>query len=172
MSKDKPRAGILGMGYYVPEKILTNSDLEKMVDTSTEWIQTRTGIQERRIAEPGTPASFLGAEASKKALEDASVEAEDIDLIITATTTQDMLFTLQTVSCFGSCALAPVVVVDDKVHGRLTSDSLRRLVNGLKADGKKKTKKRTKKTRKTKKGQTKRVRTAKSTKKRRVSQRA
>ncbi|MFV9567411.1 beta-ketoacyl-ACP synthase III [Thermoanaerobacter mathranii] len=85
-------AGILGTGSYVPEKVLTNSDLEKMVDTSDEWITTRTGIKERRIADPSQAASNLGIEAARKALEDAKIAPSEIDMIIVATVTPDMNF--------------------------------------------------------------------------------
>jgi len=85
-------AGIKGVGFYLPEKVLTNADLEKMVDTSDEWIMTRTGIKERRIAEPGTPASDLGSEAARRAISDAGLNVEDIDLLIVATITPDMPF--------------------------------------------------------------------------------
>jgi len=84
--------GITGLGAYLPEKRLTNKDLEKIVDTSDEWIVTRTGIKERRIAPEGFASSDLGAEAAKEALKDAGVKPEDIDLIITATITGDMAF--------------------------------------------------------------------------------
>jgi 3-oxoacyl-[acyl-carrier-protein] synthase III len=85
-----PKAGIVGVGFYVPEKVLTNQDLEKMVDTDDEWIRTRTGISERHIAEKGTGTSSLSAKAALAALKDAGVKAEEIDLIIAATTTPDM----------------------------------------------------------------------------------
>ncbi|MBI2094545.1 MAG: beta-ketoacyl-ACP synthase 3 [Candidatus Omnitrophica bacterium] len=84
------RAGIQGPGVYVPEKILTNRDLEKMVETSDEWIRTRTGISERRIAEKGTGTSDLAEKAARMALKDAGVLPEEVDLIIAATTTPDM----------------------------------------------------------------------------------
>lgn len=84
--------GITGIGYSVPEKILTNADLEKMVDTSDEWIVERTGIRERRIAEADVSTSVLAAEAAVKAIEDAKLTPEDIDLIIVATATSDMAF--------------------------------------------------------------------------------
>ncbi len=84
--------GILGLGCYLPSKKLTNSDLEKMVDTSDEWIMTRTGIKERRIAPKEMASSDLGVEASKLAIKDAGLKPEDIDLIITATITPDMAF--------------------------------------------------------------------------------
>jgi len=86
------RVGILGLGSYLPPKVVTNHDLERFLDTTDEWIQTRTGIRERRIAEKGTPTSDLASEASKVALKDAHLTATDIDLIICATTSPDMLF--------------------------------------------------------------------------------
>jgi 3-oxoacyl-[acyl-carrier-protein] synthase-3 len=83
---------IAGLGASVPEKVLTNSDLEKMVDTSDEWIRTRTGIRERRIVEPGTGASSLAAAAAREALDDAGVAAEDLDIVIVGTFTPDCPF--------------------------------------------------------------------------------
>lgn len=84
--------GIIGTGSALPEKILTNFDLEKTIDTSDEWIRTRTGISERRIADDNTAASDLAYEASLKAMADANVTADEIDLIIVATVTPDMVF--------------------------------------------------------------------------------
>jgi 3-oxoacyl-[acyl-carrier-protein] synthase-3 len=84
--------GFLGMGYYVPEKVLTNFDLEKMMDTSDEWIVTRTGIRQRHIAAPDQATSDLALIAAKRALEDAGLTAEDIDLIVVATESPDMKF--------------------------------------------------------------------------------
>ncbi len=84
--------GIIGIGTYVPEKVLTNKDLESMVDTSDEWIVERTGIQERRIASPDMATSDLASKAAQRALDDAGVTAEEIDLIIVATATPDMFF--------------------------------------------------------------------------------
>lgn len=84
--------GIVGLGRYLPSKKLTNHDLEKMVDTSDEWITTRTGIKERRIAPKEIATSDLGIEAAKIAIKDAKLKPEDIDLIITATITGDMAF--------------------------------------------------------------------------------
>lgn len=84
--------GILGVGRYVPEKVVTNHDLEKIVDTSDEWIRTRTGIAERRIADDTIDTSYMAVEASKKALEDAGISGEDIDLILVATVTPDRAF--------------------------------------------------------------------------------
>lgn len=86
------KAYIKGVGFSVPEKILTNHDLEKMVETSDEWITTRTGIKERHIAGVHETASTLGAQASKKAIENAGLKPKDIDMIITATATPDMYF--------------------------------------------------------------------------------
>lgn len=83
---------ISGVGAYVPAKILTNADLEKMVDTSDEWITTRTGIKERHIAAQNEFTSDLGAEAARRAMKMAGVTAEQIDLIIVATITPDMPF--------------------------------------------------------------------------------
>ncbi|WP_338753553.1 beta-ketoacyl-ACP synthase III [Bacillus sp. FJAT-52991] len=84
--------GILGMGRYVPDKIITNADLEKVMDTSDEWIRTRTGIEERRIAEEEENTSHMGVKAAKKAVEQAGIAPEEIDLIIVATVTPDYSF--------------------------------------------------------------------------------
>ncbi|SFP56207.1 3-oxoacyl-[acyl-carrier-protein] synthase III [Nitrosomonas cryotolerans] len=83
---------IIGTGSYLPEKILTNHDLERMVDTSDEWIRSRTGITQRHIAAKGQVASDLALNASLMAMDAANVAAKDIDLIIVATTTPDMVF--------------------------------------------------------------------------------
>ena len=89
--------GIIGVGHYVPEKVLTNADLEKMVDTNDEWIRTRTGIEERRIADDSMDTSDMAYEAAQQALADANITGEDLDLILVATVTPDMPF--PTVSC-------------------------------------------------------------------------
>lgn len=81
--------GIIGIGYSVPERKLTNADLEKIVDTSDEWITARTGIRERRIADPEVATSDLAVEAGAKALADAGLTPGDIDLVIVATSTGD-----------------------------------------------------------------------------------
>jgi len=86
------RIKIVGSGYYVPDKILTNADLEKMVDTSDEWITTRSGIKERHIAAPEQASSDLALEAAKMALDDAGMTKDDIDLIIVCTATPDTAF--------------------------------------------------------------------------------
>lgn len=83
---------IRGTGFAVPSNIVTNDDLSKSVDTSDEWIRTRTGIEERRIAPPETGNSDLAIEAARKALDRAGLSAEDIDLIIVSTITPDMVF--------------------------------------------------------------------------------
>jgi len=86
------RAAITALGCYVPERVLTNADLEKIVDTSDEWIRTRTGIRERHVAPPGTPTSELALPAAREALERRGVGADELDLIIVATVTPDMIF--------------------------------------------------------------------------------
>lgn len=85
-------AGIVGIGRYVPDRILTNADLEKMVDTSDEWIKTRTGIEERRIASDDIDTSHMAYFAAQKALDDAGITAEELDMIIVATVTPDNPF--------------------------------------------------------------------------------
>ncbi|MBW7458522.1 beta-ketoacyl-ACP synthase III [Paenibacillus sepulcri] len=84
--------GIIGTGKYVPERILTNHELEQMVDTNDEWIVSRTGIRERRIAAPEQATSDLAFHASTAALKAAGITAEELDLIIVATITPDMFF--------------------------------------------------------------------------------
>jgi 3-oxoacyl-[acyl-carrier-protein] synthase-3 len=83
-------AGILGTGAAVPEKVLTNQDLEKLVDTSDEWITTRTGIKERRLAAPHETTSMLSVQAARKALDMAGIKPKDLDLIICSTISPDM----------------------------------------------------------------------------------
>lgn len=86
------RGRIKGIGSYLPEKVLTNADLEQMVDTDNEWIVTRTGIRERRIAAEGEATSDLAFKAAVEALGNAGIAPEEIDLIIVATTTPDFPF--------------------------------------------------------------------------------
>src|SRR5205809_1198561 len=83
---------IIGTGSYVPKKVLTNEDLSRIVDTSDEWITTRTGIKERRIAAKDEQTSDMAAKAAMKAIEQAGISPADIDLIMVATATPDMLF--------------------------------------------------------------------------------
>ena len=86
------RATIAAIAHYLPERRLTNMDLESMVDTTDQWIFDRTGIRERRIVDPGIATSDLALEASRRVLEKRGIGAEDIDLIIVATVTPDMFF--------------------------------------------------------------------------------
>ncbi len=92
------KAEIAGTGMYVPKKVLTNFDLEKTLDTSDEWIRTRTGIRERRIAGEGESSSTLAAQAGNQALNSAGVAPEEVDLIIVCTSTPDILF--PSTACF------------------------------------------------------------------------
>lgn len=85
-------AGIVGVGKYNPEKVITNFDLEKKMDTSDEWIRTRTGIEERRIAPDEINTSDMAYEAAAKAIQNAEISPEDIDLILVATVTPDQPF--------------------------------------------------------------------------------
>lgn len=89
---EERKTGILGLGKYLPEKILTNKDLEKMVDTTDEWIMSRSGIKERRIARVDEATSDMATEAAKRAMKSAGLVSSDIDLIIVATITPDMFF--------------------------------------------------------------------------------
>lgn len=85
-------AGIIGLGRFIPEKIVTNFDLEKKMDTTDEWIRTRTGIEERRIAGDDVNTSDMAYGAAKEAIEDAGIKADQIGLILVATVTPDMPF--------------------------------------------------------------------------------
>ena len=91
-SQNQIRAVISGTGADLPEKVLTNSDLEQMVDTENDWIVQRTGIAERRIAEKDTSTSDLAANAARQALKGAQIDPLDIELIIVCTATPDMSF--------------------------------------------------------------------------------
>ncbi len=86
------RAKIVGVGAYAPKRVLTNADLEKLVDTSDEWIVQRSGIRERRIADDSEASSDLAVKAAQQALDRANLVPEDIDLILVGTTTPDMFF--------------------------------------------------------------------------------
>ena len=83
---------IVGTGRYLPEKIMTNFDLEKIVDTTDEWIRTRTGVERRHVVEPEQTTSDMCCEAAKAAMADAGVKPEDVDFVITGTTTPDVVF--------------------------------------------------------------------------------
>ncbi|HEY4910912.1 MAG TPA: beta-ketoacyl-ACP synthase III, partial [Methylomirabilota bacterium] len=100
------RAAITALGRYVPERVMTNADLEKIVDTSDEWIRTRTGIRQRHVAEPGTPTSELAARAARMALEKRGIGADELDLIVIGTVTPDTLFP------------ATACVVQDKIQAK------------------------------------------------------
>ncbi|MEE1550075.1 MAG: beta-ketoacyl-ACP synthase 3 [Nitrospinaceae bacterium] len=86
------KAEVAGMGIYVPAEVRTNADLEKTLDTSDEWIRTRTGICERHIAGKDESSSTLGIQAGKMALESANISPEEVDIIIVCTSTPDILF--------------------------------------------------------------------------------
>lgn len=83
---------IAGTGRYLPERIMTNFDLEKIVDTTDEWIRTRTGVERRHVVAEDQTTSDMCVEAAKKAIEDADVDVADIDLVITGTTSPDLIF--------------------------------------------------------------------------------
>jgi 3-oxoacyl-[acyl-carrier-protein] synthase-3 len=83
---------IVGTGRYLPERIMTNADLEKIVDTTDEWIRTRTGVERRHVVEPEQTTSDMCVEAAKKAMDAAGVKPQDIDMVITGTTTPDLIF--------------------------------------------------------------------------------
>jgi len=83
---------IVGTGRYLPERIMTNADLEKIVDTNDEWIRTRTGVERRHVCAPDQTTSEMCIEAAKVAIEDAGIDVSDIDMVITGTTTPDLIF--------------------------------------------------------------------------------
>jgi len=89
---EKIKAAITSVGHYAPDNILTNAELAKIVDTNDEWIMSRTGIRERRILANGEPVSFMAVKAAQMCLDRRGISADDIDLIIVATVTPDMLF--------------------------------------------------------------------------------
>jgi len=96
--KNHPQAKIIATGSAVPERILSNQDFEKIVDTTDEWIVSRSGIRERRVTDEHTATSDLAAEASRKALQEAGLSAEDLDMIIIGTATPDHVF--PSTACF------------------------------------------------------------------------
>ncbi len=109
---DCPRAAITGCGMYLPPKVMTNHDFEKLVETSDEWIATRTGIRERRIAPPEQAASDLALPASRQALAEAGILPSDLSAIIVASMTPDMFF--PSTACFlqGALGAAPCAAFD------------------------------------------------------------
>jgi hypothetical protein len=119
-------AGIVGLGHYVPERVLTNADLEKMVDTSDEWIRSRTGISERRIAADGQMTVDLAEPAARRALEDAGLQPSDVQLIIVATCTPDYFFPLPPHFCrTASSVPAPRSILKRPVPVSFTRSSSR-----------------------------------------------
>ena len=106
------RAVVTGLGIYVPERVLSNYDLERMVDTNDEWIVSRTGIRERRLARHDEATSDMAREASRVALLDAGVAAEDIDFIFVATNTPDTLFPSTAARLQASLTEIPIPGVD------------------------------------------------------------
>ena len=133
------RSVILGAGGYLPQKVLTNADLARMVDTSDEWIQQRTGIRERHIAAEGELTSDLAVHAARKALAAAGIAAEDIDLIVMATATPDNTFPAAAVTVqeklgiTAGAALDVQAVCSGFVYGLATTDALLRAGHGSKA---------------------------------------
>jgi 3-oxoacyl-[acyl-carrier-protein] synthase-3 len=97
-NQPKRTVSIIGTGSYVPERVMTNAELEKLVETSDEWITSRTGIKERRIAAEGEFTSDMAAKAAQNALDNAGITAEEVDLILVATVTPDMFF--PSTACF------------------------------------------------------------------------
>ena len=108
------RSNIISTGSYLPEKVLTNFDLEKLVDTTDEWIRTRTGIIERRIAGDEEAASDLGHHAAIQAIEEAGIEPIDIDMILVATTTPDDI--LPATACFIQKSIGASKAVAMDIH--------------------------------------------------------
>ena len=100
---------ILSTGSYLPQHIRTNADLEKMVDTSDEWIVTRSGIRERRIAAPDETVSTMGFEAAKKAIEAANIDPQEIDLILVATTSNSHAYPS------AACQIQGMLEIDDAI---------------------------------------------------------
>ena len=103
MSTPKFSVHLIGTGSYLPERVLTNADLEKMVETSDEWITSRTGIKERHVARVDEASSDMAAEAARRAMADAGVQPQQIELIVVATATPDMFF--PSTACFVQKAL-------------------------------------------------------------------
>ena len=106
-------AAFRSIGAYIPPKIMTNADFEKIIDTSDEWITKRTGIKERRIAEDNINPSDMGAEAAKQAIERAGINKEDIDLVVCATVTPDYLCMPSTACLIASKIDLPAVQAFD-----------------------------------------------------------
>lgn len=126
---------VIGTGSYLPEKTVSNADLSKMVDTTDEWIVQRTGIRQRHIVADGQTTSDLGTEAAKRALADAGMGADEIDLVIVATTTPDMTFPATAVLIQQKLGIKQGMAFDLQavcsgfVYGTATADSY--IKNGL-----------------------------------------
>lgn len=124
------RSVVLGCGSYLPERVLTNDDLAKMVDTSDEWIVQRTGIHQRHIADPGEMTSDIGFKAARAALADAGRDPSDIDLVLLATSTPDQTFPASAVSIQAALGIQRGAAFDLQavcsgfVYGLATADSL------------------------------------------------
>src|SRR3990172_11413469 len=106
------RTVIRGCGGYLPERVVTNNDLAKLVDPSDRWITERTGIKERRIAAEGELTPTMGALAARAALDDAGLAPEDIDLIILATSTPDQTFPASAVTIQAEPGITPGAAFD------------------------------------------------------------
>lgn len=106
------RAAITGVGAYVPEDIITNADIEKLVDTSDEWIMTRVGIKERRKLGKGLGTSVMGAEAVKKVLEKTNTKPEEVEVVIFATTTPDYIFPSTAIMTAEACGIKNALAFD------------------------------------------------------------
>lgn len=126
----RPASRILGIGHYLPSRILTNFDFEKMVDTSDQWIVERTGIRERHIAAPEEAASDLAAEAARRALADAAIDPKEIDLIVVCTVTPDQplpatcMFVQQQIGARADCpAFDLVAACAGFIYGLSVADS-------------------------------------------------
>ena len=126
------RSVVLGCGSYLPQRVLTNKDLAKTVDTSDEWIVQRTGIRERHVAAPGEHTSDLALAAARAALADARIDPQTIDLIVLATSTPDNTFPASAVSVQAGLGLTHGAAFDLQavcsgfVYGLATADGLLR----------------------------------------------
>jgi 3-oxoacyl-[acyl-carrier-protein] synthase III len=133
------RSVVRGIGSYLPAKILTNADLEAMVDTSDEWIVQRTGIRERHVAAEGELTSDLATAAARQALEDAEVDASDIDLIVLATSTPDNTFPASAVAVQKNLGIHEGAAFDLQavctgfVYGLSTADAMLKAGHGKRA---------------------------------------
>jgi 3-oxoacyl-[acyl-carrier-protein] synthase III len=130
------RSVVVGSGGYLPEKVLTNADIAKIVDTSDEWIQQRTGIKERHIAAEGELTSDLAVAASRKALADANLTADDIDMIVMATSTPDNTFPAAAVTVQEKLGITRGAAFDVQavcsgfIYGLSTADAMLRAGHG------------------------------------------